>query len=155
MWWWGDGSSWEVFQRWGFWFMLTPSRVHLCSISLGEQDDCRRHGDLERMGARRCSKPRSTCKYWHSSQQNLHHLGGWMHWAAHVFVPYQVPSEQKLEKTVPSWAAIQWCLVLPAHLWCQWERCRLRKGGLRNGWALRGHCWAPSRLLLAQIWEAQ
>lgn len=54
---------------------------------------------------------------------------------------------------VPSWAAVQWCSVLPAHLWCQWEQCRLRKGGLRNGWALRGRCRAPSRLLLAQIWE--
>lgn len=50
----------------------------------------------------------------------------------------------------------------PSSPLCQWEQCSLGKGRLRNGWALGGHCWALSQLLLAQIrgtiraeWESQ
>lgn len=104
---------------------------YICApLVLVNGDDCGSHGDLERRGAQRCSEPWSTCKYQCWSQQSLHDLGGRVHWAAHVLMPYQVPSGQRVEKTVPSWAEFQLCLVLPAHLWCQWEQCRLGRGGL-------------------------
>lgn len=90
----------------------TPSRVHLCSISPGERDDCGSRGDPERRGAQRCSKSRSACKYLCASQPPAS-LGAQVH-RQHMFVPYSFLLN-RLEVTVPSRAAVQWCPVPQTH----------------------------------------
>lgn len=73
-----------------------------------------------------------------------------MHWAALSNPCVHALPGSFWRKLCPPGLQCQWCLVFPAPLWCQWEQCRLRKGGLRNGWALGRYCQAPSQLLLAQ-----
>lgn len=63
-------------------------------------------------GAQRCSKSRSACKYLHASQLPAS-LGAQVH-RQHMFVPYSFLLN-RLEVTVPSRAAVQWCPVPQTH----------------------------------------
>lgn len=93
---------------------LTPLRVHLCSISPGEQDDCGSHGDLEGRGG-----PRDAVMYLGTSAHSSRSAPlGCRSALGSLCVRSCLPRFVLVGdwRAVPSWAAVQGSLVVPAHL---------------------------------------